>query len=172
MGPPDIGMRGADLPHLIGWPYGIRIAPYWAGRWFWRSLAIGRIDLPEEQRVQMLMKEGEKAPESDRDIYRDVDFLKLCVRANGEAFAQGYDHVWDDGRIGCSDFGFKVQDIRKDLKVQLWYGKYDYFVPLNHGLQIAARLNGRAHLRVEDEAHAGILMHWKREILEGLRNSM
>ncbi|KAF2830814.1 alpha/beta-hydrolase [Ophiobolus disseminans] len=172
MGPPDIGMRGADLPHLIGWPYGIRNAPYWLGRWFWRTQAIGRLDLTEQQRLELMIEEGKKAPESDRDIYADVDFLRLAIRACGEAFAQGYDYVWDDGALNCSDFDFKLQDIREDLTVQLWYGKYDYFVPLNHGLQIAARLGGRAQLRVEDEAHAGILMHWKKEIFEAIAKGM
>jgi pimeloyl-ACP methyl ester carboxylesterase len=172
VGPPDIGMRGADIPHQLGWPYGLRIAPYWAGRWFWRTMAIGRTDLSEETRLQMLRKESESADKSERDIYDDTDFLRLVVRACGEAFAQGYDGVWDDGTISCRDWGFKVQDVRKDLKVQLWYGKNDVFVPPNHGLQIAARLGGRAELRVEDEAHAGILMHWKREILKALRDEM
>jgi hypothetical protein len=165
-------MRGADIQHFIGWPYGLRIAPYWMGRWFWRTQAIGRLDLSEDQRVAMMLKEGEKAVESDRDVLTDVDTLRLSVRAVAEAFAQGYDHVWDDGRMSCTDFGFRVQDIGKDLKMQLWYGKYDYFVPLNHGLQIAARFGGRADLQVKDEAHAGILMHWRKEILEGLRDSM
>jgi hypothetical protein len=172
MGPPDIGMKGADWPHWIGWPYGIRIAPYWAGRMFWRSSAIGRTDLPDSKRVAMFIKEGANATDSDRDILTDVDFARLSCAATREAFAQGYDHVWDDGKKSCRDFGFKVQDIRKDLMVQLWYGKKDRFVPLVHGMQIAARLGRAAELRVEDEAHAGILIHRKREILELLGKSM
>jgi pimeloyl-ACP methyl ester carboxylesterase len=28
VGPPDIGMKGADWAHWVGWPYGIRFAPY------------------------------------------------------------------------------------------------------------------------------------------------
>lgn len=172
LGPPDIGMRGADVPHRIGWPYGIPRAPYWLGRWFWRTQSIGRLDLPEEQRVELLIKEGKNAPESDRDIYDDVDFLRLVIRSCGQAFAQGYDYIWDDGVVSCSDFGFKVEDIRKDLTVQLWYGKKDYFVPMNHGVQIAARLGDEARLHLKDEAHAGILMHWKREIFEAIAKSM
>jgi pimeloyl-ACP methyl ester carboxylesterase len=172
MGPPDIGMRGADIVHLIGWPYGIRIAPYWMGRLFWRSQTIGRLDLPEEERVAMMVKEGAKAPERDRDIFADKEFLRLSARTSVEAFRQGYDGAWDDGRVSCEPWGFGVQEIRKDLKVQLWYGKDDYFVPLNHGLQIAARLGANADLRVKDETHAGILMHWRKEILEGLRDMM
>ncbi|KAF2036501.1 alpha/beta hydrolase fold protein [Setomelanomma holmii] len=172
MGPPDIGMKGADWAHWIGWPYGIRYAPYWTGRMFWRSSAIGRLDLPDEKRVEMFIKEGASAIESERNVLTDVNFARLSCMVTREAFAQGYDYVWDDGKMSCRDFGFRVQDIRKDLEVQLWYGMKDTFVPLVHGLQIAARLGEGAELRVEDEAHAGILVHWKREILEGLRRSI
>lgn len=117
-----------------------------------------------------MLKSGARAgPDAlDHDILTDADFLRLVVRSGREAFARGLDAVWEDGRVICSDFGFRVEDIRGDLEVQLWYGRYDSFVPLVHGEQIAARLGGRAQLRVEDEAHAGISIHWKREILESL----
>jgi pimeloyl-ACP methyl ester carboxylesterase len=172
VGPPDIGMRGADIPHQLGWPYGIRYAPYFLGAAFWRSQACGRTDLPESTRLEMLQEEVKNAEDSDRDIYADTDFLKLVVRAQGEAFAQGYDGVWDDGKRSCRPWGFRVQDIRRDLRVQMWYGKKDVFVPLVQGMKIRERLGENAELRVEEESHAGILMHWKREILEGLRNGM
>lgn len=142
------------------------------GRWFWRTQAIGRLDLLESERLKRLLKEGESAPEKDRDFACDVDFMRLCVRAQSEAFAQGYDYVWDDGKKSANEFGFKLQDLRQDLKVQMWYGEKDWFVPLSHGLKIAARLGERAQLRVEDESHGGILMHHKREILEALRDAM
>jgi hypothetical protein len=172
MGPPDTGMQGADFAHRLGWPYGIRYAPYWMGRMFWRSMAIGRLDLPEDQRLKMLLKETEKMPEKDRDIFEDVDLMRLIIRSNQQAFSQGYDGVWDDGKKSCTNFGFRVQDIRQDLKVQLWYGKDDCYVPLVHGAQIAARLDGRAQFRVEEESHAGIAVHYRREILEAICASM
>jgi hypothetical protein len=165
-------MTGADLAHRLSWPYGIRYAPYWMGRMFWRSMAIGRLDLTENQRLEMLLKETAKAPEKDRDIFEDVDLMRLSIRSNQEAFSQGYDGVWDDGKKSCTEFGFRLQDIREDLKVQLWYGKDDCFVPLIQGLQIAARLDGRAQFRVEEESHAGIAVHYRREILEAISASM
>ncbi|KAH4350892.1 hypothetical protein HBH98_038800 [Parastagonospora nodorum] len=172
MGPPDIGMQGADIAHRLGWPYGIRFAPYWAGRMFWRTMAIGRLDLSEEERLEMLLKESRTAPEKDRDIFGDVDLMRLVVRSNSQAFAQGYEGVWDDGKKSSKPFGFEVKDLRDDLEVQLWYGKKDVFVPPVHGVQIAARLGGRARLRMEDESHAGIQIHWRKEILEALRDAM
>ena len=70
----------------------------------------------------------------------------------------------------CRDWGFRIEDIRKDLPVHLWYGRLDRFVPLNHGMQIAARLGGgnNVQLRVEDESHSAILFNWKRDIIQGL----
>lgn len=139
---------------------------------FWRTMAIGRLDLSEEARLERLLKESASAPEKDRDIFGDVDLMRLVVRSNSQAFAQGYQGVWDDGKKSCRPFGFEIKDVREDLEVQLWYGKEDVFVPSVHGLQIAARLGGRARLRMEDESHAGIQIHWRKEILEALRDSM
>jgi len=153
-------MRGADISHQFGWPHGIPRLPYRFGRWFWRSQAMGRLDLPEAQRVHLLMQETQNAPERDRDIFQDVDFLRLVIRSIGQAFAQGYDYVWDDGVMSCSEFGFRVEEIRKDLVVQLWYGREDWSVPVNHGVQIAKRIGDKAQLRVEDETHSGIVVHW------------
>ncbi|KAF1911059.1 hypothetical protein BDU57DRAFT_507692 [Ampelomyces quisqualis] len=98
--------------------------------------------------------------------------MRLTVRANDQAFRQGYDGVWDDGKRSCRPWGFRVEDVRRDLRVQLWYGREDVYVPLVYGVQIAARLGGRTELRVEEESHAGIGVHWKRENLEGLRDAM
>lgn len=178
LGPPDIGMSGAGWMHRLAFPWGYRLAPYWMGRLFWKMDATGRLDLSDEERLALLLRPGSMLQKSangkDSDIMANKHFLRLSLRSSREAFAQGYDAVWDDGRLMCRDFGFRVQDIRPDLPVQLWYGKYDYAVPVNHGLQVAARLGGgdRVQLRVEDESHAGIFFHWKREIIENLLSKM
>ncbi len=70
------------------------------------------------------------------------------------------------------DFGFRIEDIRPDLPVQLWYGKHDVFVPLYHGETIANRLGDRANLRVEDETHASIFYNWREQFLEDLVKSI
>jgi hypothetical protein len=135
-------------------------------------MALGRMDLSEDERLKLMQKENKTPPEMDRDIFEDVDLMRLTIRSSGEAFAQGYNGVMDDGKKSATDFGFRIQDIREDLTIHLWYGKRDCYVPLIHGTQIAARLGGRAQFRVEDESHAGILMHWKGEILKAIGNSM
>jgi hypothetical protein len=109
----------------------------------------------------------------DLEVMKDEDILRLYLRSTRESFAQGFEATLVDGRVMCTDWGFRIEDIRPDLPVQLWYGKLDTFVPLNHGVQIAARLGGRAHLRVEDETHASISgQRMKQEILRDLVRSM
>ena len=108
----------------------------------------------------------------DHDIMTNPHFLRLMLRSARESFAQGYDHVWEDGRLICKDFGFRVDDIRKDLPVQLRYGKFDTFVPIGHGEAIKARMGGNAELIVKEEGHAGIGVRYRREIVEGLLKRM
>lgn len=166
MGPPDIGMSGADWMHRLGYPYGMRVAPLSLVGRFWQWEGSGRVDLTDEQRLERMLRQPVRHE-------KDLAFMRsrwpaLSVRCTREAFAQGYEGVWQDGRLMSFDFGFKVEDIRPHLPVQLWYAKHDIFVPPNHGVQIAARLRGKVQLRVEDETHASIVVNKPREILEEL----
>lgn len=168
MGPPDIGMSGADWLHRLGFPVGLRYAPLSVVRWFWQQDPSGRLDLTDEKRLELLLQKP-IAHEKDIKVMKS-DWPRLALRSARECFVQGFEGVWQDGRLMCMDFGFRIEDIRPELPVQLWYGKLDTSVPLNHGVQIAARLGGRAHLRVEDETH-GSMVNWTKEILEDLVRS-
>jgi pimeloyl-ACP methyl ester carboxylesterase len=172
LGPPDIGMSGARIINRIGFPYGFRYCPSFLNRWFWQQDAIGRIDLSDEERLNMVLLQIEKSrakmPEKDLAIAGNLDYYRQILKSTREAFAQGYDGVLLDAKLCCFDFGFKVEDIRLDLPVQLWYGKQDVFVPPNHGVQLAKRLGSRAHLRLEDETHQSLMVNYKKEILESL----
>ncbi|EAS37463.3 uncharacterized protein CIMG_02817 [Coccidioides immitis RS] len=143
---------------------------------------IARLDLSDEKRLELLQQDvssrsGSKATlsrevEKELEVMRDEDVLRLFLRTSRESFAHGCDPTVQDGRLVSTDFGFQVEDIRSDLPVQLWYGKHDSSVPLNHGVQIAARLRGRAHLRVEDESHWSISNNRREEYLEALLRCM
>lgn len=111
-------------------------------------------------------------PAKDLPIFTDEDILRVMLRVGNEAFAQGYDHALDDAVLTCSDFGFQIQDIRKDLPIKLWYGKQDVFVPRVQGDQIAARLDGRADYRLLDETHASIFFNNREAILEEILKTM
>jgi pimeloyl-ACP methyl ester carboxylesterase len=145
-------------------------------RWFWKRDAIGRVDLSDEERLEMLLQQVEKSKsnmsEKELAAMSDLDFHRLALRSTREAFSQGFDGVLLDGKLCCLDFGFKVEDIRPDLPVHLWYGKQDVFVPPNHGVQLAKRLGSRAYLRLEDETHVSLMVNRKKEILENLIKAM
>jgi pimeloyl-ACP methyl ester carboxylesterase len=179
LGPPDIGMRGAQLVNRIGFPYGFRLLPTslaFLNRWFWQRDAIGRVDLSDEERLKMLLEQVEKSKSSMSDkelaVMTDVEFHRLALKTTRQGFAQGYDGVFFDGKVCCLDFGFKVEDIRPDLPVHLWYGKQDILVPPNHGVQLEKRLGSRAMLRLEDETHVSLLVNYRKEILENLLKAM
>jgi len=174
VGPMDIGMKGADILHQLGIPYGWRYAPVFLLKWFLSRDAFGRMDLSDEERFQRVLDPSNLASikdSRDRELMADQDLVRLMLRSTREARAQGFDSIAVDGRVICSDWGFRVEDIRKDLPVQLWYGKDDCFVPANHGVQIAARLGGddeNVVLRVEDDTHSTITQRWKRAQLEAI----
>ncbi|KAF2865203.1 Alpha/Beta hydrolase protein [Massariosphaeria phaeospora] len=175
VGPPDISFAGAGFPHWPLFRVGWRYAPVSLMRWHFQRDPGSRIDLSDDERIRLLTQPSKlKAIKHAKDlaIYKDEEFLRVWMRASRESFAQGYDGMCQDGYTMCVDWGFRVEDIRADLPVQLWYGKYDRNVPVNHGLQIAARLAGRAHLRVEEDTHASISMMWKREQIEALLAKM
>lgn len=166
MGPPDIGMSGADLLHKLGFPYGFRYAPLAVTRWFWQNDILGRLNLTDEQRLKIMLRQ----PAGHE---KDIAFMKsawppLSLRSSRESFSQGFEGIWQDGKLMCMEFGFRIEEIRHDLPVDLWYGKLDTFVPPNHGVQIAARLGENAHLRLVDETHASIVINQIKDIFEDL----
>lgn len=179
LGPPDIGYAGMPLLSRIGFalafPYLPGLMQRWVGIWpiAWPG---ARYDLTEEERLELWQKqiaEGKaKANPKDDVFHGDVDRLRLSLRSSGECFRHGGGAFAQDAQLSTWDFGFRIEDVRSDLPVRLWYGNEDINVPLNHGVQIAARLGSNACLRIEDETHASILMNREREILEDLLKTM
>ncbi|KAH9864445.1 hypothetical protein J1614_010379 [Plenodomus biglobosus] len=175
LGPPDIGMRGAGLPHRLAFPYGWRWSPTFLLRWFFTLDPSYRLQLPESTRLELKLSAAEQAKIShpkDKAIYADADVVRMGIRDVSEALSQGLEVAREDGRVSCEAWPFRVQDIRQDLKMKLWYGKEDVFVPINHGVQIAARLGGRAECHFEDDTHSSIFFNWRREVLESILGDM
>lgn len=108
----------------------------------------------------------------EAEIWTDREIVGRMVMASRQYYAQGIDGVSNDGHLIGTEFGFRVEDIRSDLPVRLWYGKHDTFVPVNHGTQIAKRLGSNASLLIKDDAHAGIFFRWRKEVLADLVESI
>jgi hypothetical protein len=161
-------MRGAGWLHQVGFTIGWPYAPMFLIRWFLCGEVSGRVDLTDVQRLQPMLSPEKLAlvtNEKDLTIFQNEDELRTMLRFTRTAYAQGFEWVRQDGSAMSLPWGFPIEDIRPDLPVQLWYGKNDTFVPLNHGQQIAKRLGERAQLRIEDDSYASISANWAREQL-------
>ena len=174
LGPPDMGYREMNWSNWAGFTFIISYFPSFA-RWYWRRQTAARLDLSDAERFRRsridILKNVSKDHPKDVAVFGDVDLTRLYLRSSREAFAQGFDGFLLDGKLINNDFGFRIEDIRADLPIQLWYGKLDTYVPLSHGEQTAVRLGGRAKLRVEDETHASISTR-REEILRELVGAM
>lgn len=168
LGSPDMGYSGMNWISRIGWTFGAGKFPNICRWWFSREPA-ARLDLSDEERMRRVRKrfEKEKTKMNPKDlaVFGDMDLMWLQLRSSREAFGQGIDGVSDDFRLLNADFGLRIEDIRKDLPVQLWYGRLDTDVPLQHGEKIASRLGDNANLRVSDDTHASISADRKEEFL-------
>ncbi|KAK5099524.1 hypothetical protein LTR70_002425 [Exophiala xenobiotica] len=169
LGSPDMGYWGMRWPNYLGWTFGQRMFPGLCRWWFGREPG-ARLDLSDEERLARLRQAFEKDKASmhpkDRAVLGDVDFMRVHLRTAGEAYGQGMDGFSLDFKVLNSNFGFRIEDIRKDLPIHLWYGRLDTNVPLQHGEKIAVRVGSNARLIVEeDETHASIWANFKEEYL-------
>lgn len=175
LGSPDMGYSGMNWFSWVGWTFGARMFPGICRWWFSREPG-ARLDLSDEERMRRLRKgfEKDKPKMNPKDVavFGDMDFMWMHLRSSREAFEQGMDGFSDDFRLLNADFGFRIEDVRKDLPVQLWHGRLDTYVPLQHGEKVAARLGHNAHLRVSDDTHASIWADRKEEYLGELVRAM
>ena len=176
LGPPDIGYWGMKIPNYLGWTLGHTYMPGLI-RWWMKRQAPYRLELSDEKRLELwhkdFVKEKKKAKPKDTECFeKDPDLPRLFMRHAKESFLQGLDGPSQDGHLLATDSSYRVEDIRHDLPLQLWYGKQDTNVPANHGVQIAARFGGKAQLRVEDETHLSMEVNYKEEILTNLVKAM
>ncbi len=168
LGSPDMGYGGMNWTNWAGWTFGQRMFPGLCRWWISREPG-ARLDLSEEERMRLLCKAFEKGKAKmhpkDVAVFGDKDWMWMHIRRAGEVYKQGMDGFSNDFRVLNSDFGFRIEDVRKDLPVQLWHGKLDNMVPLQHAEKVAARLGDNAHLRVSDDTHASIWAERKEEYL-------
>ncbi|KAJ9653330.1 hypothetical protein H2198_007472 [Neophaeococcomyces mojaviensis] len=159
LGSPDMGYWGMSWMNWMGWTFVQRMFPGFCRWWFGREPS-ARLDLSQEERMKRIHQafEKDKAKMNPKDVamFGNKNFMWMHLRGGEEVYGQGTDGLSDDFRLLNSDFGFKIEDIRKDLPVQLWHGKLDTFVPLQHAEKVAARLGKNAHLRVSNDTHASI----------------
>lgn len=171
LGSPDMGYWGMKWMNYCGWTFGQRMFPGLI-RWFFGREPGAKLHLSDDKRLRLLKegyeKDKSKMPLKDRAFFGDEDQMKVTLRAARATYAQGMGGMSNDFRLLNKDWGFRIEDIRKNLPVHIWHGKEDVFVPLQHGQKVAARLGDNAHLRVTDDTHASIFAERKEEYLREL----
>jgi hypothetical protein len=109
----------------------------------------------------------------DLDIMSDPMSLNMLLDFYREHYKQGIDGHMQEGRILTSDWGFRLEDIRSDLPIQLWYSKKDSNVPFQMGEVIAGRLGSRPKFFVkEQETHLKLVLRFAADALQRLVEKM
>jgi pimeloyl-ACP methyl ester carboxylesterase len=105
------------------------------------------------------------------------DMVRLFLAFTREATVQGLQGFEDDAYLLARDPGFKLEDIPKDLPVQLWYGDADTNVSPKAGEETAERLRASGHGKVElhmeaGHTHGSTQVVFRRRYLEDLKKAM
>jgi pimeloyl-ACP methyl ester carboxylesterase len=169
LGPPEYGYSGMRYPNRLGWGFSNRYFPSLTRRWI-KGETYARTHISEEERWTRWKSDFlSSADERDLAIADDEDELRLSLASVREAVRGGVEGLVQDSTLMSSPFGFKIDDIRKDLPVRIWHGADDTNVPLQHARKTAEKLrHGNVRLRIEDETHATIWFGHKEEIMEDL----
>lgn len=146
-----------------------------AVRLMFQSSPFGRVDLSDSERRTLIQKEvqahkpGNEAEAVERaETERDPSGLERALRSCREAFSRGFYGTGYDGQLMASRYGFKIEEIRKDLPVQLWYGTLDATTPIEHGRQIALRLGKQAVLHQTEDTHGSLQVRYRKRAWEAL----
>ncbi|KAF3003152.1 hypothetical protein E8E13_008894 [Curvularia kusanoi] len=166
IGPSDIGMRGASWPSYLGWTVGWRFAPPVLLRWFFqRDPALSPSIASDEERLQLLLSpdriQGMSA--ADAAFFADEDEMRVYLASSRASFAQGFDAMCKDGYALCTDWGFGIAEVRKDVPVVMWYGVDDGNVPPVHGRVIADRLRAEGERQDGEVVQKGTL-EWRERV--------
>lgn len=136
-------------------------------RWFWRRDPGAQTHLTSEKQFEMLRKIATDAKPHEREagLFTTDESVRLWLRTSREAFKNGVDAVVQGSMLLGSDWHFRIQDIRPDLPVWLWYGRFDDIAPIGHGEEIAARLGKNVRFNALDETHGSMFANQPRTYL-------
>ena len=121
-----------------------------------------------------------KAHPADAGTARRADFpdmTRLFLCSAREAVAQGWDGFLDETQVLSKEPGFRVEDIRADLPVQLWCGIDDTNVSPKTGEETAQRLRAGGNTTVElhmmaGETHGSTQVKYRKDVLKDLLRAM
>ena len=169
MGPIDLGTKGMNWSNwlifkgLLHFPVVIR--------WLQNRVIALLNSLSNEKIVEQVRSRLSKKSYSwvSRDLValRDPEFLTMTLDFYREHYKQGVDGHMEEGRLLTSDWGFRLENIRASVPIQLWYSKKDTNVPFRMGEAIASRLSSRPDFYVsEDQEHLTFILKYSADALE------
>lgn len=155
-------------------------------RWLIRRLftrgPVWNMELSDAERMEAMRKDFDlkKAHPADVETARHPnypDWQQLFLLSSRSAISQGLEGFLDDSSILSKDPGFRVEDIRADLPVQLWYGTADTNISPRAGEETAERLRGAGNMKVEfhmepGETHGSTQVQYRRRYLGDLKRAM
>lgn len=146
------------------------LVPYTAWGWFWGRVPEAQTHLSREEHFKLLQDLAKNSTPHEREtnVFDTDESVKLWLATSREAFKNGVDGPVRDTMRLAAGWEFKIEDIRKDLPVRLWYGKFDSLAPVTHGEQIAKRIGENALVRVRDETHGSMFANQPQEYLAEL----
>ncbi|OLN95866.1 Proline iminopeptidase 2 [Colletotrichum chlorophyti] len=175
MGPIAVGTEGMKWSNWIFFK-GLLYAPM-VIRWL-QSKAVAVLDkLPNEKIVELgqsqLSKKSYSWVSPDIKTLKDTELFTMMLDFHREHYKQGIDGTMEDGRVLTSDWGFRLEDIRSSIPIQLWYSKKDTNVPFRMGEAIASRLSSRPDFYVDEyETHLDLVLKCRADALEHLLDKM
>jgi len=113
---------------------------------------------------QMLTQMKRALPQPDVDIIdKRPKIISIFAEATREAHRNGVDGDALEWQLYVHDWGFKLSEIKKDIK--LWYGMYDVQVPIRMGRYLSKELPNASLIEVADGGHFSTINNHIDEIL-------
>ncbi|KAL1868287.1 hypothetical protein Daus18300_006011 [Diaporthe australafricana] len=154
----------------------------WVMRWIFARSPAWQHDLSDEEKMESMRRSSDlrKAHPADAETARRADYpdlVRLFLESAREAVAQGWEGFLDETAVLSKDPGFRVEDIRADLPVQLWCGTDDTNVSPKAGEETAQRLRAGGNTKVElhmevGETHGSTQVKYRKRVLQDLLRAM
>ena len=125
--------------------------------------------LKDLEKAERKMRETiKKFPEQDRKVMDDPKLLSLFIRESAEAFHQGNEGAFYEGRLYAKPWGFSLEDISPKLKVYIWHGEVDEAVPVAMGRSMCKAIPNCEGKFYPGEGHYSTIFKYFEEIVSTL----
>jgi pimeloyl-ACP methyl ester carboxylesterase len=107
-------------------------------------------------------------PKPDKKVVLDPTTLNLLTEEMFEAFRQGAEGPAYERELYGKDWGFRLEDISRNVDVHLWHGRLDVNVPVSMGRAVAEAIPNCAAKFYAEEGHYSTALNHLEEIIKTL----